>query len=313
VAAGLVGSSLWLYTPDEPRPALEAAYATPPSVFLQVAGMRMHVRDTGPKNAPAVIMLHGLGSSLHTWDAWADMLSRHYRVIRYDMPGFGLTGPDPTGDYSDARGLQVLGALMDSLSVRHASLIGNSLGGKLAWEFAAAHPERVDRLVLISPDGFASRAFSYNKTPEVPWAAKLLPYTLPTFLLRKSIEPAYGDPSRLTDAVMQRYRDMILAPGVREALLERVTQVHLQPPEPMLRRIRAPTLLVWGEKDALIPYQNAGDYLAVVPDCRLLVFGDLGHVPMEEDPARSLAPVAAFLAEPAPSRRQVGTAGTSPP
>ncbi|MFL5282797.1 MAG: alpha/beta fold hydrolase [Rhodopila sp.] len=297
MAVGLVGSSLWLYTPDEPRPALEAVYATPPSVFLQVAGMRMHVRDTGPRTAPAVIMLHGLGSSLHTWDAWAGMLSRDYRVIRYDLPGFGLTGPDPTGNYSDARGLQVLGALMDALSVRRASLIGNSLGGKLAWEFAAAHPNRVDKLVLIAPDGFASRAFTYNKTPEVPWAAQLLPYTLPDFLLRTAIAPAYGNSSRLTDDVVRRYRDMILAPGVRQALLERVTQIRLQPPEPMLRRIRAPTLLVWGEKDALIPYQNAGDYLAVVPNCRLLVFGDLGHVPMEEAPARSLAPVAMFLAE----------------
>jgi pimeloyl-ACP methyl ester carboxylesterase len=297
VAAALAGGSLWLYTPDEPRPALEAVYATPPSTFMPVGGIRLHVRDTGPRTAPAVILLHGLGSSLHTWDAWAEMLSRDHRVIRYDLPGFGLTGPDPTGDYSDARGLQVLEALMDVLRVQKASLIGNSLGGKLAWEFAAAHPNRVDKLVLISPDGFASRAFSYNKTPEVPWVAKLLPYTLPTVLLRKSIAPAYGDPSRLSDDVMPRYRDMILAPGVRQALLERVTQVRLQPPEPMLRRIRAPTLLVWGEKDALIPYHNAGDYLAVMPNCRLLVFGDLGHVPMEEAPARSLAPVAMFLAE----------------
>jgi pimeloyl-ACP methyl ester carboxylesterase len=269
VAAGLAGGSLWLYTPDEPRPALEAVYATSPSTFMQVAGIRLHVRDTGPRTAPALIMLHGLGSSLHTWDAWAEMLSRDYRVIRYDLPGFGLTGPDPTGDYSDARGLQVLGALMDALLVRRASLIGNSLGGKLAWEFAAAHPDRVDKLVLIAPDGFAGRAFSYNKTPKVPWVAKLLPYTLPTFLLRTTIAPAYGDPSRLSDDVMKRYRDMILAPGVRQALLERVTQVRLQPPEPMLRRIQAPTLLVWGEKDALIPYRNAGDYLAVMPNCRL--------------------------------------------
>ncbi|PPQ35599.1 alpha/beta hydrolase [Rhodopila globiformis] len=297
VAAGLAGGGLWLYTPDEPRSVLVAEYAQPPSVFLTVAGIRLHVRDTGPRTAPAIIMLHGLGSSLHTWDAWAARLSHHYRVIRYDLPGFGLTGPDPTGDYSEARGLQVLGALMDSLGVRHASLIGNSMGGELAWEFAAAHPDRVDKLVLISPEGFASPMFAYNKPPDVPWVAKLLPYTLPTALLRMGLEPAYGDPSRLSDDVVRRYRDMILAPGVREALLARAAQVRLQPPEPMLRRIRAPTLLVWGEKDALIPYRNAGDYLAVMPNWRLLVFGDLGHVPMEEAPARSLAPVAMFLAQ----------------
>jgi pimeloyl-ACP methyl ester carboxylesterase len=291
----LLGGGLWLYAPDKPRAELEAQYAAPPSVFIQVAGMRMHVRDTGPKTAPPVILLHGLGSSLHTWEPWAQALSHTHRVIRYDLPGFGLTGADPTGDYSDARSMLVLGALMDALSVRRASLVGNSLGGKLAWMFAATHPERADRLVLISPDGFASRDFEYGKTPDLPWVVNLLPYTLPTFMLRMNMAPAYGDKKRLTDEIMQRYRDMMLAPGVRQALLDRTAQVMLQPPEPMLRRIQAPTLLVWGEKDGMIPFGNAQDYLAVMPNCRLLVFPDLGHVPMEEAPARSLGPVAAFL------------------
>jgi pimeloyl-ACP methyl ester carboxylesterase len=184
------------------------------------------------------------------------------------------------------------------LSVQRASLIGNSLGGKLAWMFASEHPDRVDKLVLISPDGFASRTFAYHKKLQVPWLADLLPYTLPTVLLRMALAPAYGDEARLTDATVQRYRDMILAPGVRQALLDRTRQVMLEPPGPRLRRIQAPTLLVWGEKDRLIPYTNAGAYLAAIPNCRLVALPDLGHVPMEEAPARSLVPVAAFLAGP---------------
>ena len=104
----LIGAALWLYTPDKPRAELERIYAGPPSEFLDVLGMRMHVRDTGPQQAQAVILLHGFGSSLHTWDAWAAPLSASYRVIRFDLPGFGLTGPDPSGNYSDARSLQVL-------------------------------------------------------------------------------------------------------------------------------------------------------------------------------------------------------------
>src|SRR5271166_2101056 len=104
----VVGGALaWLYTPDEPRAALEAQYAGPPSVFLDVAGMRLHVRDTGPRAAPAVIFLHGFGSSLQTWEDWARDLERDHRVIRYDMPGFGLTGPDPSGDYTDGRSIAV--------------------------------------------------------------------------------------------------------------------------------------------------------------------------------------------------------------
>jgi pimeloyl-ACP methyl ester carboxylesterase len=294
-ALGLIGGGLWLYAPDKPRAELEAHYARPPSEFVRVAGIRLHVRDTGPKTAPPVILLHGFGSSLLTWEPWARSLSYTHRVIRYDLPGFGLTGADPTGDYSDARGIAVLGALMDTLSVQRASLVGNSLGGKIAWMFAAAHPDRVDRLVLISPDGFASPEFAYGKKTRVPAVAKLLPYTLPAVLLRMNLEAAYGDTRRLTPETTQRYRDMILAPGVRQAVLDRTEQVMLEPPEPMLRRVRAPPLLVWGEKDGIIPFRDAGDFLAVIPNVRLLVFPDLGHVPMEEAPARSLPPVEAFL------------------
>ena len=297
VILGILGGGAWLYTPDKPREALEAIYAELPSAFLPIAGLRMHVRDTGPKTAPAVILLHGLGSSLQTWEPWAQALSTRFRVIRCDLPGFGLTGPDPTGDYSDDRAIFVLGALMDALSVGRVSLIGNSMGGKLAWRFAAAHPERVNKLVLISPDGFASPGFEYGKPATVPMIARLLPYTLPTAMLRMNLSPAYADKSRLTETIVTRYRDLMLAPGVRRALLERTAQVRLEPPEPWLRRIEAPTLLVWGEKDALIPFSNARDYLEAIPHVRLVSFADLGHVPQEEDPARSLPPVEAFLAE----------------
>jgi pimeloyl-ACP methyl ester carboxylesterase len=296
-ALGLIGSGIWLYTPDKPRAALEAKYARAPSEFIPVAGLRMHVRDTGPRDAPVVILLHGLGSSLHTWEPWAQTLSERFRVIRYDLPGFGLTGADPTGDYSDKRSVAVLASLMDALSVRHASLVGNSMGGKLAWQFAAEHPGRVDKLVLISPDGFASPGFEYGKRPEIPMVARVLPYTLPRFLLRMNLAAAYADTSRLTEVTVTRYRDLMLAPGVRRALLERTRQVMLEPPEPMLRQIRAPTLLIWGEKDGLIPFSNAQDYLKVIANVRLVSFPDLGHVPQEEDPGRSVIPVEAFLAE----------------
>src|SRR3954462_15274603 len=155
LAAAVVGAGFWHYTPDQPRAALEAKYLAAPGDYLDVAGLRLHLRDSGPKEAPAVIMLHGFGASLHTWEPWAQALSGNHRVIRFDLPGFGLTGADPSGDYSDGRTVQVLAALMDRLGLQRASLVGNSIGGKIAWNFAALHPDRVDRLVLISPDGFA--------------------------------------------------------------------------------------------------------------------------------------------------------------
>ena len=291
----LVGIGAWLYAPDKPRAELEARYLAAPTDYVEAAGVRLHVRDTGPRDAPAVVMLHGFGSSLHTWEPWAQTLSATHRVIRFDLPGFGLTGADPTGDYTDARTVAMLGALLDRLGVARASVVGNSLGGKIAWMFAAKQPERVDKLVLISPDGFASRGFEYGKQSKVPWMLRLLPYVLPRALLRASLAPAYADPARLTDDMVTRYSDMMLAPGVRQAIVDRTGQVLLQDPVPLLQRVTAPTLILWGRRDAMIPFANSADYLRALPDARLVELPELGHVPQEEAPERSIEEVAQFL------------------
>jgi len=292
----LIGAMVWLYTPDASRAGLEAKYHVTPSDYVEAAGIRLHVEDTGPRDAPAVILLHGFGDSLQTFDAWASILSKQYRVVGLDLPGFGLTGPDPTGDYSDARSLAVLAALMDRLGLSKASLVGNSMGGRLAWMFASAYPARVEKLVLVSPDGFASPGFEYGRAPDVPLMLRLLPYTLPKPMVRMTLAPAYADPRRLSDATVTRYWDFLRAPGVRRAVLARTAQTVLQDPLPLLRKIQAPTLVVWGEKDGMIPIANAADYVAAIPHCTLVKLPDAGHVPQEEIPDRSMAPVLAFLA-----------------
>ncbi len=298
----LVGGGAWLYTPDRSRSWLEARYSDGTDTYPDVAGVRLHVRQSGPESAPALILLHGFGSSLQTWDGWAGRLSTTYRVIRFDLPGFGLTGADPSGDYSDRRGVQVLAALMDRLGIRRAGLVGNSLGGRLAWQFAVQDPDRVDRLVLISPDGFASPGFAYGRRPSLPLTVRLLPFVLPRALLRMSLAPAYGDRRRLGEATVSRYRDLMLAPGVRGAMVARMAQVMLQDPVPLLRRIRAPTLLLWGERDAMIPPSNAADYARAIPHSELVMLPGLGHVPFEEAPEQSLRPVLRFLAAPPADR-----------
>lgn len=287
--------ALWLYAPDKPRAALEAAY---PGQYRTVLGQRLRLRDTGPRDAPALILLHGFGASLDTWEPWAKALSSEYRVIRLDLPGFGLTGPDPSGDYSDERTLAVLAALMDQLALQRATFIGNSLGGRFAWEFAAQHPGRVKKLVLISPDGFASPGFEYGKAPEVPLLLELMPWVGPRSLIRANLAPAWAHPEALPDAVLERYRDMLLAPGVRRAILDRTRQTVLTDPAARLRRITAPTLLLWGAQDAMIPVSNAQDYLRLMPRARLAVLPGMGHVPFEESPAQALPPIKDFLAAP---------------
>lgn len=292
----LIVTAIRAYTRDQTRAQLEARYNADTTV--DAAGIRLRVRDTGPRDASVIIMLHGFGSSLETWEPWAELLAPTHRVIRFDLPGFALTGPDPTNDYSDARSLQVLAGLMDGLQIATATLIGNSLGGKIAWLFAAQYPERVTRLVLVSPDGFAPPGYEYNKPAKIPGIAKLLPYVLPMGLVRGSLKPAYADPAALTPAVLTRYRDLLLAPGIRRAMVARMSQMRLRPPEPILHRVQAPTLLLWGEEDGMIPIAMADSYMKWIPDCRLAPLPKLGHVPMEEDPETALAPVLDFLAEP---------------
>ncbi len=292
----LLGGGIWLYNPDRPRAALERRWAPPPSQFVEAAGVRLHIRDTGPRHGPAVLLIHGFASSLHTWEAWTPLLEDRFRVVSLDLPGFGLTGPDPTGDYTDERSIVVLAALMDRLGIGEAAVVGSSMGGRIAWRFAAAEPARVTKLVLMAPDGFASPGRAYGHAPErLPWLMRLLPHTAPKPLLGRTMRGAYAVPGVLTDAVVDRYHAMLLAPGVRRAILDRMLQTRLVPPEPILAAIRAPVLLLWGERDGAVPASHAADYERALPDVRTVMLPGIGHVPMEEAPEASAQALGAFL------------------
>jgi pimeloyl-ACP methyl ester carboxylesterase len=284
-----------LWTPDLPRADLEARYLEAPADLRTVGPWRLHVRDSGPRQAPVVVLLHGFGASLQTWDLWVRGLSQTHRVIRLDLPGSGLSPPDPDQDYTDARSLQLLRSLLDELGVSRATMVGHSMGGRIAWTFAAQHPERTDKLVLIAPDGFASEGFEYGKPMDVPFSLSLMRQVLPKPLLRMSLKSAYAQPESLTDALTTRYHELLLAPGARQAMLDRLKQTALQEPEPMLRQIKAPTLLVWGESDAMIPASNARDYLQAIVGSRLFLYPGVGHLPHEEASEVSLKAVVDFL------------------
>jgi pimeloyl-ACP methyl ester carboxylesterase len=297
LTAAIVGTGIWAWTPDRLRSELEKLYWDPSTRYIEVGGTSIRVRESGDSHAPAVVLLHGFGSSLETWEPWAQALSTRYRVLRFDFPGSGLSEPDRSGSYTDARSLELIVQLMDKIGLVSATLIGNSMGGRIAWRFAAAFPSRVHRLILISPDGFASPGFEYGKPPHVPLALQLMKHFLPRVLMRNYLATAYADPSRLSDSVIDRYYDLLLAPGNRAAMISRMQQNILEEPGPILRQIRTPALLLWGRKDRLIPFSNSADYVSALPNVRLVEFPDLGHVPHEEAPGETLRPVEQFLAQ----------------
>ena len=289
-------AALYLWTPDKSKAELEKIYGSPKNAYVSALGVNLHYQDTGPsKNAIPIVFLHGFGASLQTWETWAQALSEDYRVISVDLPGFGLTGEDPSGIYTDQRSVEVLEAFLKELKITKVVLVGNSMGGKFAWQFAARYPNQVAKLVLISPDGYASPGIEYGKKPDVPAIADLYRYFFSKTFLAMNLEPAYANPKTLNDALVNRYYDLMLAPGVRGAILARMQQTVLQDPVPSLASIQVPTLLIWGEKDAFIPISNSNDYLKVMPNAKRVSLPNIGHLPQEEQPSIGLAALKEFL------------------
>jgi len=284
-----------LWTPDLERAGLEERYFSSSPQIIDVDGLKIYYKETGPQAAPALLLLHGFGSSLQAWDDWSVKLAQKYRVIRLDLPGFGLTGASPANDYSEEKDLAFLTHFADKLSLEKFSVIGHSMGGKMAWSLAASQPERVQALVLMAPDGFPETKDIGTKPYEVPAIMGLIKYVLPKYLVRKSIEPAFAEADALSDALVNRYYDMLRAPGVRGAILERSNQTIYTDPVPRLKAIKAPTLLIWGEQDQMIPSTNAQSYANVLSNSTTVIVPKLGHLLQEEQPEKGLAAVMQFL------------------
>ena len=287
---------LFIWTPDLDHQTLSRRYDSPLAQTLEVDGLAIHYVDSGPRDAPVLLLLHGFGSSLQTWDVWAQALEKKYRVIRLDLPGFGLTGASPVRDYSEQQDLQTLTHFVEKLQLRAFGLVGHSMGGKMAWALAAAEPSRVKALVLMAPDGFPTPDQLGTRPYAMPGVMGFIKFVLPTFLVRQSIEPAFENPKALSEALVSRYADMLRAPGVRQAILDRGQQTVYTDPVPRLKSIQAPTLLLWGAHDQMIPSRNAQSYAAVLPNAQIVVLPQGGHLLQEEKPEIALKVVDDFLA-----------------
>jgi len=213
-----------------------------------------------------------------------------------DLPGQGLSGPDPDGDYSVEKSVKVISGLLDHLDLHHVTLIGHSMGGQMAWTLAGRGNPRIARLVLIAPAGFDSADQAYGQQIKLPGYVRVVEWCLPRFLVAWGLAGAFGDPGRLTDQIIDRFWDLLRAPGNRHATLERLRQYLIFEPQDLLRQIRMPVLLIWGTKDQLIPVANAQDYLRDLPQATLKLYDGVGHVPMEEAAEATLRDLRVFLA-----------------
>ena len=275
-----------------PLSELKKEFSTEASQFIEIESMPVHYRIEG--NGPNLLLLHGTGASLHTWDRWTSILKDDYQIIRLDLPGFGLTGPFTTNDYTIEHYSQFLKTFLKRLKIEHTSIAGNSLGGRIAWNFAADHPEMMERLILICPSGFPSEnvhAFNIAKTPILK---KLVTLITPKKLIKKSLKEVFYDDDKVNNEILNRYWKMLRRKGNRQAFVDRVNTEYKDQTE-KLETINCRTQIIWGKNDEWIPVSHADLFAQKILDSEVEIFSYAGHIPMEELPEKTANRALEFL------------------
>ncbi len=278
--------------PDIPLEELVARYTNEESKFIAIQGMNVHYRDEGTGHP--LVLIHGTSSSLHTWNGWTTALKDKFRVIRMDIPAFGLTGPNANHDYSMNGYCAFLKEFLDALGVDSCYLAGNSLGGEIVWNFALRYPAIVKKAILIDAAGY-----SKHKTPFVIKLARsplssIFKNITPRFIVANSVYYVYGDDSKVSDLIIDRYYDLALREGNRGALIERLKNKRV-PNHDKLSTIAIPVLVMWGEKDILTHPEVARQFHKDLPNSELIIYPGVGHVPMEEIPELTAQDARRFL------------------
>lgn len=288
---------------ERPVQSLVARWAPAPSDFVEVdwrgRTQLVHLRDEGPRSdRHPLLMLHATGSSLHSWEGWVAGLKSERRVITLDLPGFGLTGPSAWQDYGDASYLDFLQTLIAQLELPPVVLVGNSLGGELAWQYALLHPTQVAGLVLVDAAGASAQPaalpvpLALARLPGLGWLSRSL---LPRQLVEASLARSYGEPGLIRPERVDRYFELLTREGNREALLQRLGQAQPVLDVSRLSELHVPTLLLWGGRDRILPPEQGLRLHQLIAGSRWQRFDTLGHLPQEEDPEATLPALLDFL------------------
>jgi pimeloyl-ACP methyl ester carboxylesterase len=274
---------------------LKNKYAYPTSSFIFIDGINVHFRDVG--KGDAILLIHGTGASLHTWEKWINILSTDYRVISFDLPGFGLTGPDPNHNYQISRYTAILDSLMVKLKVDSFHIAGNSLGGLVAWHYTTQFPQKILTLNLIDAAGLPQPG---KKPPfifqlaKLPVLSTLLQKVTPKSIIEKSMLDVYKNDQLVTEKLIDRYFELSLREGNRTAFVKRMSQLNEKLVVGDLENITVPVLIQWGKDDRWIPLANAFEFQKLIPKAELIIY-DSGHVPMEENPMETVKDYMIFL------------------
>ena len=282
-----------LISPDIPLSEIKKKYTNASSKFVAIQGMNVHYRDEG--EGPVYVLLHGTAASLHTWDKWTKELSKNYRVIRLDLPAYGLTGPHPQKKYQLDDYRIFLEEFFNKLEINELMIAGNSLGGAIAWYYSSFHQDQVSQLHLLNPGGFSTKNKPLViKLAKIPVLNKILRYVTPRSFIKMNLKEVYYDESKLSNKKIETYRDLILRESNRQSFIDRA-YIKAIDHTIRLKLIYTPTLILWGKQDAWIPSYNAKLFDDLLPNSEVAIMDETGHIPMEERPMESLEIVKNFI------------------
>jgi pimeloyl-ACP methyl ester carboxylesterase len=280
---------------------LEQKYTDGSSEFLMIDGNRVHYRDEGlgegksEGEGDVIILIHGTASSLHTWDAWTEKLKQDFRVIRMDLPGFGLTGPDPLHRYEVQDDTAFMSEFLKALDIESAHMVGSSLGGRIAWQYALEYPQQVKSLTLMNALGYPQEKWPPPiEMAQWPIMDTIMESVSPRFMYKAGLKDVYFDSELVTEKLVDRYYELSRYPGNLGAFPKRV-KARLDKDSALITGIRVPTLIMWGKEDLYFPVESAHRFNNDIPNSRLVVFADVGHLPMEEEPDVSAGHLIEFL------------------
>ena len=283
---------------DIPVAVLKEKYQKSNSAFIDIDGVSVHyIMEGRMEDSLPIVFIHGTSASLHTWDTLSNLLKTNKKIIRLDLPAFGLIGPNRLNQYNFNFYNQFLDEFLLKLNVTQCIVAGNSLGGSIAWNYAIASPEKVKQLILLDASGYPKKDEKGSlgfKLAGIPVLNQALKHISPISLIRKSLEDAFYNKAFVTEKMVQQYHDMLLREGNRAAVLE-LFQHPMKPDATKIRTITQPTLIIWGKEDQLISYANAALFKQDIRDSRVLVLDKVGHIPMEEAPNQVATAILEFI------------------
>ncbi len=293
--AALGGLVLRQTSRETSREQKEHLFVNEYSRFIEVDGYQVHYRDQG-RGEETLVLVHGIGSSLHTWEAWVERLSAHYRIISLDLPGFGLTGPKPGMDYSQRAYSNFMANFLTALGIDSCHMAGNSLGGWITWGFAIHYPEMLEKIILIDAAGYMPQKLNsvVLNMARNPLLSKLSGVAKSRSIVRQTMREIYVDHSKVTNELVEHYYQLTLLKGNSKSFVKCLATNFWENTH-LIYRVQAPTLILWGESDRWFGMDMAHRFKEDIPNAQLISYPGVGHVPMEEAPRISAEDALQFL------------------